>query len=59
MSPEVLKGKYDQSCDIWSMGVILYVLMTGIPPFNGDNDAEILEAVAKGEFDFDCISTIF
>jgi calcium-dependent protein kinase len=38
-----MKGIYDQKCDIWSAGVILYILVTGVPPFNGDNDNEILK----------------
>ena len=57
MSPEVLEGKYDELCDIWSMGVILYILMSGVPPFNGDNDPEILDAVKKGTFSFDSYNT--
>jgi len=42
ISPEILAGNYDQSCDIWSMGVILYILLSGVPPFYGDDDSEIL-----------------
>ena len=52
ISPEVLKGKYDEKCDIWSAGVILYIIICGYPCFNGDDDDEIFEAIQKGKIYF-------
>eukprot|EP00801_Mesodinium_rubrum_P003161 Mrub_03161.p1 GENE.Mrub_03161~~Mrub_03161.p1 ORF type:complete len:463 (+),score=141.88 Mrub_03161:81-1391(+) len=53
IAPEVLTGKYDHMCDIWSLGVILYIMLCGYPPFRGETDQEILLRVKKGKFEFD------
>ena len=52
ISPEVIKGKYDEKCDIWSAGVILYILICGYPCFNGEDDREIMIAIQKGKIRF-------
>ncbi|CAJ1422038.1 unnamed protein product [Effrenium voratum] len=52
VAPQVLAGKYDQQCDIWSCGVIMYVLLCGYPPFFGESDADVLAKVRLGNFNF-------
>lgn len=52
IAPEVLSGKYNEKCDIWSAGVILYILLSGSPPFGGDDDQSIIRAAKKGKLDF-------
>ncbi len=46
-------GDYDERCDIWSMGVVLYILLSGAPPFYGPNDQAILSSVKSGKYEFD------
>ena len=52
VAPEVLKGKYDYRCDNWSLGVVAYVLLSGNPPFFGENNKEIFLKVMKGKYYF-------
>ena len=43
VAPEIVKGEnYDQKVDIWSLGIILYIIIYGKPPFNGKNTQEII-----------------
>ena len=52
INPEVLQGKYDEKCDIWSAGVILYIIICGYPYFNDEDDDEIFTAIQKGKIAF-------
>ena len=52
ISPEVLLGKYDKGTDMWSIGVITYVLLTGEPPFFGRNAAELFRRIKTCDYDF-------
>jgi len=53
VAPEVLRGKgYGKEVDMWSVGVILYILLCGFPPFYDDNVQVLFEQILSGHFDF-------
>ena len=52
VAPEILQGNYTEKCDIWSAGVILYIFLSGDPPFNGPSDAVIYGKIAEMKFNF-------
>ena len=53
IAPEVLNKDYNEKCDVWSCGVMTFILLSGIPPFNGNSDQEIMKKVKEGVFDFE------
>ncbi|KAL2316882.1 hypothetical protein Fmac_030758 [Flemingia macrophylla] len=52
IAPEVLKRKYGPEVDIWSIGVMLYILLCGVPPFWAESENGIFNAILRGHIDF-------
>lgn len=52
MSAEIIKGKYGHASDIWSVGVIAYILLCGYSPFYGKDDSEVAKAILRGQLTF-------
>eukprot|EP01022_Parablepharisma_sp_SALTPOND_P004844 TRINITY_DN121100_c0_g1_i1.p1 TRINITY_DN121100_c0_g1~~TRINITY_DN121100_c0_g1_i1.p1 ORF type:complete len:638 (-),score=69.91 TRINITY_DN121100_c0_g1_i1:2465-4378(-) len=53
VAPEVIDGNYTCSCDIWSLGIVLHVMLSGMMPFSGDHTEDIFRSIKKGNLTFD------
>ena len=52
ISPDVLKGRYGKECDMWSLGVLLFLILSGDFPFDGPNRADVFDKIQKGKISF-------
>ena len=52
IAPEVLGGSYAKECDIWSFGVLLYLILSGKYPFDAGNRTELFDKIKRGDFSF-------
>ena len=50
MSPEILKETYDHRCDLWSAGVVLYILVSGVAPFDGESEEEVYKRIRSLDY---------
>ena len=55
VAPEVIRRDYSAEADVWSAGVILYILLCGLPPFWASNDGAVFEKVLMGKYDLESV----
>ena len=57
MAPEMIQDAlFDPKCDTWSIGCVLYLMLTNVPPFNGLSDSEVIAKIIKLKFQEDTIT---
>jgi calcium-dependent protein kinase len=52
MAPEVIHGDHNEKSDVWSTGIIFYMMLCGYPPFYGEEDWEIFESALNDPLEF-------
>ena len=52
MAPEVITGKYNEKCDIWACGIILYIMLCGKPPFYSQDEEELKKKICSMKYNF-------
>jgi len=60
VSPEVLKGEhpYNKDCDLWSLGVIVFFMLFGYPPFYAQNEALLFKLILNGSYEMPKLSVV-
>lgn len=53
IAPEVFEKNYSEKCDVWSCGVILYLMIAGRPPFDGNDSSQVIQCIQAGKFDLE------
>jgi calcium-dependent protein kinase len=52
IAPEVLLKRYNEKCDIWSLGIVMYMIIYNFPPFKGDNPLAVMQSISRDEINF-------
>jgi calcium-dependent protein kinase len=53
LAPEMLKGSYGKPCDVWALGVVMYLFLSGRQPFSGTNVREVFDRIKEADFEFE------